>query len=459
LFQVTLSSYSAVVMAPTDAQQPSSRASATASKLLLLLLLLLGEAPPTPRRFADAGVVCLKHYPLQNLSCVHCRTPCTQVSIIGEVVDVGACRSPLASGGVSGHVAVSTALTDIDLRHYPTLSGCVGTTSGLADPPIPPPPPAGSRCHEQRRCTSAAYMNATQASRNLALHAAVDTDSTSTNALSASSLTDGVIPEIDFATGDDVRRSGSYDRSAFWYMEPSRVDGGLPEPAWFVLELGAIQAVCSVSVHFPWTAQVTEWRLGLAEDGLGLSPHGAFVEAVAVSDRIWPTSLYTPARGQVVMPRGAAVPGAWTITTWEDNIWYQQDLDDSPISINERRFSCMHARRAKLTLINTNNIFAVREIQLFGHAVPSHGRDDCTTHETTPSYAAHVTVAECDDSGYEGAIMLSKPSAARRSQPLIITTWTKNLNVFIRSWVVDCATTVASMTAMLIALHESTAVR
>jgi hypothetical protein len=136
------------------------------------------------------------------------------------------------------------------------------------------------------------------------------------------------------------------------------------DEVWFAIDLDATYVICSASVHFAIAAQVTEWKLFLAEDDGGLSNDELWPQQVLhVHDRDWPTSIYTSDSALEAMTEGD-----WTPNNWETTIWRYQDFDDNPISSNQRYFGCTAANRAKLSLLHTNNIiFALMEIQLFGY--------------------------------------------------------------------------------------------
>ena len=143
------------------------------------------------------------------------------------------------------------------------------------------------------------------------------------------------------------------------------------DEVWFVIDLDATYVICSVSVNFAISAKVTDWKLFLAEDeGSTLSTDELWpVEVLHVSDRSWPTSVYTSDDALAVMANGD-----WTPNNWDETIWRYLEFDDNPISSNRRYFTCTAANRAKLSLLHTNNIiFSLMEIQVFGYEEDIHG--------------------------------------------------------------------------------------
>lgn len=135
------------------------------------------------------------------------------------------------------------------------------------------------------------------------------------------------------------------------------------EEVWFVIDLDATYVICSAKVHFSISARVSEWKLFLDDGDLLTNDELWPRQVLHVDDRLWPNSVYTSESAMAVMTNDD-----WTPNDWDSTIWRYQELDDNPISSNQRYFSCTAASRAKLSLLHTNNIiFALTEIEVFGY--------------------------------------------------------------------------------------------
>ena len=172
---------------------------------------------------------------------------------------------------------------------------------------------------------------------------------------------------------------------------------------WFVVELPSVHTLCSARVHFQIASKVTDWSLELVEDEGGLSPTGAWAEALRVADPAWPESTYTASQAQAVISSDE-----YNAATWETTIWRYQELDDNPISSNPRYFACARANRAKLSVLATKNSappVALTEIELFGYEQAIDGQCQLRCRHGGRCRFASESVCACPAKwGWQGAL-------------------------------------------------------